>query len=278
LFAVIAENDESKWDDDTGTIYHFPKRYVATLSPGVKLIYYKGGMRNVSFAASRLSVEPHYFGMASIGSVHLDKKSAKGDLFATIEGYVPFDTAVLAKQPSGAYYEQIPPSRVANYWRDGVRSIDETVYAAILAATGILSNDAKMHSDSSHEGLPPDDEFESGQEGTPTLRYVTTYERNPRYRRQALAIHGYRCAACEVHFGEKYGPYAEGVIHVHHTKPVSLYDAPRRIDPAKDLVPVCPSCHAVIHRNKSKTLTIEELRAMLAAAKQSGAGSHALTL
>jgi 5-methylcytosine-specific restriction protein A len=37
----------------------------------------------------------------------------------------------------------------------------------------------------------------------------------------------------------------DGYIHVHHLKLVS--QGPRKIDPKKDLVPVCPNCHAMLH-------------------------------
>lgn len=31
---VIVENDTSQWDDQTGTVYHFPKRYQKWLAQG----------------------------------------------------------------------------------------------------------------------------------------------------------------------------------------------------------------------------------------------------
>ena len=61
-FAVIVQNDESKWDDIKGELYHYPNTYRAILTPGCKVIYYKGKMTNPGFAASRLSPQAHYFG------------------------------------------------------------------------------------------------------------------------------------------------------------------------------------------------------------------------
>ena len=40
--AVITENDESAWEDSTGLVYHYPKRYARYLTPGTRLVYYKG--------------------------------------------------------------------------------------------------------------------------------------------------------------------------------------------------------------------------------------------
>ncbi|HCI3596178.1 TPA: restriction endonuclease, partial [Pseudomonas aeruginosa] len=53
--AVIAENDVSIWDDETGAVYHYPRRYSAILKPGVQVVYYKGKLTDKSFADQRLS-------------------------------------------------------------------------------------------------------------------------------------------------------------------------------------------------------------------------------
>jgi predicted HNH restriction endonuclease len=262
LFAVIAENDQSQWSDDTGTLYHFPKRYGGLLVPGTQVIYYKGKMTDMAFSSTRLSPDPHYFGKATIGSVYPDPASRKGDLFAVIQDFEKF-RKVVSNKSGEDYYEVIPSSRKSNYWRDGVRAVNHATYAAILKEAGI--GQGAPGTDAPMPPKPePDDDFESAEEGSKTLRYVATYERDPRYRRQALAIHGLRCKACDVNMGERYGLYAEGLIHVHHVVPVSTYEKPRRIDPATELVPVCPNCHAVIHRKKTATLSIGDIRALLA--------------
>ena len=265
MFAVIAENDESQWSDETGILYHFPKRYAAMLKPQTRVIYYKGKLRSPRHAVGRLSPAPHYFGVAQIDGVYKDKDSKKGDLFATIAEFNRFTHPILAKTKAGRYIEQIPPNRQSNYWRDGIRSIDQTVYEAIVSTAVLPTARVEENMEIRGSEIQLQTELESGLEGNPKLRYVTTYERNPRLRLQALAIHGYRCKACELDMGERYGPYGSGLIHVHHVTPVSTYEAPRKISPDTDLVPVCPNCHAVIHRNKTKTLSIEELRTLLLA-------------
>ncbi|MFO2295762.1 hypothetical protein QOU42_26405, partial [Pseudomonas aeruginosa] len=97
--AVIAENDVSIWDDETGAVYHYPRRYSAILKPGVQVVYYKGKLTDKSFADQRLSAQPHYFGIARIGKVYPDPESSKGDLFALIESFQPFEQAVCSGQP-----------------------------------------------------------------------------------------------------------------------------------------------------------------------------------
>ncbi len=52
-----------------------------------------------------------------------------------------------------------------------------------------------------------------------------------------------------------------GYIHVHHIKPLSEINNTYLVDPETDLIPVCPNCHAMLHRSK-ETLSIEELKEM----------------
>jgi len=93
---------------------------------------------------------------------------------------------------------------------------------------------------------------------------VTAYERNPEARRMCLAHYGSSCVVCGFDFKAKYGPEAEGFIHVHHIRMLSEIRTEYAVDPVKDLRPVCPNCHSVIHL-KAPPYTIEELRAMVTA-------------
>ncbi|MGE9664878.1 HNH endonuclease, partial [Escherichia coli] len=51
-------------------------------------------------------------------------------------------------------------------------------------------------------------------------------------------------------------------IHVHHITPLSDIGERYKLDPVKDLRPVCPNCHAMIHRQKP-SLTIEALKVLM---------------
>jgi len=259
LYTVITENDESDWKDETGILYHFPKRYLKYLTPGTRVIYYKGTLKNKVFADQRLSDSPHYFATAIIGRVYPDKKSTKNDFFATIDHFEPFKQAVLAKIDK-VYLEIIPDSRKSNYWRDGVRPINESTYHLIASKstqTEVSEPRSLYIVDDQHN------ELESLSEGTPSKRYVTMYERNPKYRKQAIAIHGDSCSACGFNFGKFYGEYAEGYIHIHHVVPVSEFELPKKIDPETDLVPLCANCHSVVHQKKDKTLSINDIRNLI---------------
>lgn len=255
--AVIAENDVSQWADQTGVVYHFPKRYQALLTPGTQVIYYKGKLLDKAFADSRLSPSPHYFGVATIEQVHADEASSKGDLYAFLSDYRAFAEPVLAKEGDD-YLEVIPDSKASNYWRSGVRPIDGATYQRIVNKARLKPFEVREA-----EPLPSLDEFESREEGHPSKVYSTRYERDPKLRQQAIAIHGLTCKGCGFNFEETYGEYAKGIIHIHHVVPLSEYQGSRVVDPEKDLVPLCPNCHSVVHRDKSNTLSLDFLTRLL---------------
>lgn len=91
---------------------------------------------------------------------------------------------------------------------------------------------------------------------------VNAYERNPIARRRCIEAHGRACTVCSLHFSSLYGSAAEGYIHVHHLVPLSQIGTEHEVDPANDLRPVCPNCHAVIHL-RTPPYSIAEVRGML---------------
>lgn len=84
-------------------------------------------------------------------------------------------------------------------------------------------------------------------EGAKRIITVNAYERHPAARAACIAHYGTACAACGIDLGDVYGPIAFGFIHVHHVVPVSKLGRAYRVDPIKDLRPICPNCHAVAH-------------------------------
>ena len=100
------------------------------------------------------------------------------------------------------------------------------------------------------------------EEGASTLVQVNRYERDPRNRAAAILLRGSSCRVCGLDLGVRYGQIAEGFIEVHHIKPVSQLGRDYIIDPMKDLVPICPNCHAVVHR-RDPPLSVDELRKIL---------------
>jgi len=82
-------------------------------------------------------------------------------------------------------------------------------------------------------------------------------ERSQALRDKAIQIHGCRCAICCFCFKENYGPLGDAFIHIHHIE--RLADTGKRlVNPKTDLIPVCPNCHAMLHR-RSPPLLPQEL-------------------
>ena len=99
-------------------------------------------------------------------------------------------------------------------------------------------------------------------EGAVSKVPVNRYERDRRNRAAAISIHGVACKACEFDFGERYGPTAAGFIEIHHITPVSQLGTDYIVDPAQDMVPLCPNCHAVAHR-REPPLSVDEIKNLL---------------
>lgn len=103
------------------------------------------------------------------------------------------------------------------------------------------------------------DENMKWREGAAKRVIVNAYERNEKARKACIAEHGTRCAVCDMIFSKVYGDIGAGFIHVHHIKPLAAIRAEYEIDAIKDLVPVCPNCHAMLHTH-DPPLSVSELR------------------
>ncbi|PYD71039.1 HNH endonuclease [Novacetimonas hansenii] len=99
-------------------------------------------------------------------------------------------------------------------------------------------------------------------EGAKKTVVVNHYERNTAARQACLQHYGLNCSVCSFNFEEKYGEHGQGFIHVHHIHPISEQSEEYNVDPVRDLRPVCPNCHSMLHRGKD-ILSIEELRKLL---------------
>jgi 5-methylcytosine-specific restriction protein A len=99
-------------------------------------------------------------------------------------------------------------------------------------------------------------------EGARTTVTVNRYERSPANRAACLAHHGPQCFVCRFDFESVYGERGEGFAEVHHRVPVSKMGGEYRLDPVRDLVPVCSNCHSMIHRS-DPPMEPEELRQLV---------------
>jgi 5-methylcytosine-specific restriction enzyme A len=114
------------------------------------------------------------------------------------------------------------------------------------------------------EELPTPEKYSEGARSTVT---INAYERNPKARAACIAHHGHICAVCGFDFATVYGALGEGFIHVHHIVPIGKIGKQYEIDPIADLIPICPNCHAMIHRTEPP-LTVEQLRKHLQETKK----------
>ena len=85
-------------------------------------------------------------------------------------------------------------------------------------------------------------------EGTKEQTFSTTYERNPRLRAECIKIHGCVCSVCGFDFEKSYGPLGKNFCHVHHIRPLSEVGQSHTVSSRDDMIPVCPNCHAMLHR------------------------------
>jgi 5-methylcytosine-specific restriction protein A len=100
------------------------------------------------------------------------------------------------------------------------------------------------------------------REGARYQVMVNAYERDPRARQLCIEKYGTDCFICGFSFGVNYGEVADGFIHVHHLRPLSEIGEEYEVVPVTDLRPVCPNCHAVLHR-RVPAYSIEEVRDFL---------------
>lgn len=75
------------------------------------------------------------------------------------------------------------------------------------------------------------------------------------------------CEVCAFDFFKKYGEHGKGYIEIHHkemVKDMDIIGSKQKLGEAINKVaPLCSNCHRMVHRNKDKMLTIEQLKAIL---------------
>lgn len=124
--------------------------------------------------------------------------------------------------------------------------------------------DNYLHDDYS-EGVYPESAVpKDSYEGALKKATVNRYERSSVARRKCIEYRGIKCAVCGMSFEERYGEIGKGFIHVHHIVPLNKIGSEYAVDYEKDLIPVCPNCHAMLHRKMNgRYPTVEELKKMI---------------
>jgi len=109
------------------------------------------------------------------------------------------------------------------------------------------------------EIYPDDIEDKNLFEGAKKQITVNAYERSSQARKKCIEYYGTKCSICNFDFEKNFGDIGKGFIHVHHVKPLSEINEQYKINPIEDLRPVCPNCHAMLHK-KIPAYSIEEIR------------------
>jgi len=101
-------------------------------------------------------------------------------------------------------------------------------------------------------------------EGIKKQVLVNKYERSSNARQKCIDFHKPICVVCAINFADTYGEIGEGFIHIHHLIPIHKIGKEYKVDYEKDLVPVCPNCHAMLHRKiNGIEPTIDELKKII---------------
>lgn len=138
--------------------------------------------------------------------------------------------------------------------------------ALLLQVANFIRNG--LVDDANNTGISDNDEpgIEEAEEGKVATRVHRYRERDRRLVNEAKvqAIKKYGrlfCAACNFDFSNRYGEIGNGIIDVHHTKPVHTM-LPGEKTKVSDLVLLCSNCHRIVH-SKRQWLSVEEVRASI---------------
>lgn len=138
-----------------------------------------------------------------------------------------------------------------------------------LAADGLIDMHAQQwrivrlrDAGDSPEELPPGSAPYYSQAASVNVR-ANKYERDRAARKACLEHHGARCAVCDFDFSETYGALGLGCVRVHHIVVPAAISPGYKLDPVRDLRPVCANCHYMIHRVEPH-YSIEQMRDLLA--------------
>ena len=160
-----------------------------------------------------------------------------------LEGRNGLENALLSLSQHIDYYEELTGSMVKKR---------KDIYTKYLK---ILNYDNNVI-------IYPDEVNGEYLEGKAKMTTVNIYERNQIARQKCISHYGINCQVCNLNFEKMYGEMGKDFIHVHHLIELSSISKEYSVNPITDLVPVCPNCHAMLHKVKPAH-TIENLKMIL---------------
>lgn len=128
----------------------------------------------------------------------------------------------------------------------------------------ILENNGFVIVLKNEEFIYPDEISENivHTEGSVKQVMINRYERDSNARDKCIEYYGLKCQVCNFDFEKVYGDLGAGFIHVHHIIPISDVGVEYEVNPIDDLRPVCPNCHAMLHK-KSPPYSIGRLKKIM---------------
>lgn len=141
---------------------------------------------------------------------------------------------------------------------------EQTSGASVKKGREIYNKYFDLVKDNFAETIFPDevDSKTPFSEGRTKKVTVNIYERNPLARQECIAFFGTNCQVCDFNFEAKFGELGANFIHVHHLIEISTIGKEYSINPKTDLRPVCPNCHAMLHKRKP-AYSIDELKEII---------------
>lgn len=160
-------------------------------------------------------------------------------------GVVKLANAIKAAKEHVQYYESLDRGNL-----NGIKAVISRHEKVLISQTASIYPDELDSSETLFEGMKK----------TVT---VNIYERNRDARKKCIEHYGIQCVVCGFDFEKVYGEIGKGIIHVHHLTQLSDIGQGYEVDPLKDLRPVCPNCHTMLHK-RTPPYTIDELKSKIA--------------
>lgn len=220
-------------------------------------------------------------------SKHLDSKTLTSFVDKTLPDILKQETDKVIVHPfentDSEFYHELaaevlinPPLQIQNEKTDGM--LRDALYLLEAFYTSKYYKNCKLkpskspdlisHPNLHNNPLPTNTEIIEPQpkekemtEGAIKEMAMERAYRNLQARKDCIDKYQAQCQVCGIDFSEEYGPeLGKGFIEVHHLVPISTQKENHIVDPLTDLVPLCPNCHAMIHRCKEGIMTLETLR------------------
>ena len=167
-----------------------------------------------------------------------------------------------ATYDDGKYY-------LTSYGEDFVKLHEDSIrylFVSEFDYEDVRENSGRMYRCKKHKIIPYSEVVSEGE-----TKFLISKVKSRSYKLRNAAIDNFThngiisCDCCGFEFNSYYGDkYGVSCIEIHHLKPIFQYpdkSIQQTIDDAlKTLLPVCPNCHRVIHKNHILVSDLEDFK------------------